>query len=124
MTDHSVKLLLVEDEAMLRLIAVEMLQEAGFAVHEAADGVEALEQLGAHPDVALLLTDVQMPRMGGYELVDKALALRPDLKILLMTGYTQTAPTEDLLKRGVQILYKPFNLELLCSMARRMSAAS
>ena len=124
MTDQSVELLLVEDEAMLRLIAVEMLQEAGFAVHEAADGVEALEQLGAHPDVALLLTDVQMPRMGGYELVDKALALRPDLKILLMTGYTQTAPTEDLLKRGVQILYKPFNLELLCSMARRMSAAS
>jgi CheY-like chemotaxis protein len=124
MTEQAVQLLLVEDEAMLRLIAVEMLQEAGFAVHEAADGVEALERLDAHPGIALLLTDVQMPRMGGYELVEKALALRPDLRVLLMTGYTQTAPAEDLLKRGVQILYKPFNLELLCSMATRMASAS
>jgi CheY-like chemotaxis protein len=124
MSEQAVPLLLVEDEAMLRLIAVEMLQEAGFAVHEAADGMEALEQLEAHPEIALLLTDVQMPRMGGFELVEKALALRPDLKILLMTGYTQTAPAEHLLKQGVQILYKPFNLELLCSMARRMAGAS
>ncbi|HEY5347363.1 MAG TPA: response regulator [Rhizomicrobium sp.] len=118
------ELLLVEDEAMLRLIAAEMLQEAGFVVHEAANGVEALEQLEAHPETALLVTDVQMPRMGGYELVDTVLPLRPDLKILLMTGYTQNAPGEHLVKRGVQILYKPFNLELLCSTAKRMTAAS
>lgn len=124
MSEQAVPLLLVEDEAMLRLIAVEMLQEAGFTVHEAADGVEALEQLEAHPEIALLLTDVQMPRMGGFELVEKALALRPDLKILLMTGYTQTAPAEHFIARGVQILYKPFNLELLCSVAGRMVAAS
>ena len=124
MTEKTPQLLLVEDEAMLRIIAAEMLQESGFTVHEAANGVEALEQLEAHPDVALLITDVQMPRMNGYELVEAVLPLRPDLKILLMTGYTQTAPAEHFIARGVQILYKPFNLELLCSVAGRMVAAS
>ena len=85
-------LLLAEDEAMLRVIAVEMLEDAGFEVFEAADGVEALELLKAHPEISLLVSDIKMPRMDGYALAEAGLALRPELKILLMTGYAQEPP--------------------------------
>ncbi len=54
-------ILIAEDEAMLRLIAVELLQDSGFQVFEAGDGVEALELLKANPQIALLVSDVKMP---------------------------------------------------------------
>jgi CheY-like chemotaxis protein len=107
---------------MLRVIAVEMLEEAGFQVFEAGDGVEALELLKLHPQIALLVSDIKMPRMNGYALVEAGLALRPDLKILLMTGYAQDPPPQLLKAREIQILHKPFNLERLCTLAAEMTA--
>jgi CheY-like chemotaxis protein len=114
-------ILIAEDEAMLRLIAVELLQDAGFQVFEAGDGVEALELLKANPQIALLVSDVKMPRMDGYALVEAGLALRPDLKVLMMTGYAQTPP-QMLRARDIQVLHKPFNLERLCALAAEMTA--
>lgn len=114
-------ILIAEDEAMLRVIAVELLQDAGFEVFEAADGVEALELLQANPRIALLVSDVKMPRMDGYALVEAGLALRPDLKVLLMTGYAQNPPPQ-LKARDIPILRKPFNLERLCALAVEMTA--
>jgi CheY-like chemotaxis protein len=114
-------LVLAEDEAMLRLLAVEMLEEAGFDVFEAADGVEGLELLKAHPEVSLLVSDIKMPRMDGYALAEAGLALRPDLKILLMTGYAQEPPPALLKQADVQILHKPFNLERLCALAAELT---
>lgn len=111
--------LLAEDEAMLRLLAVEMLQEAGFEVFEAADGMEGLELLKAHPEVSLLVSDIKMPRMDGYALAEAGLALKPGLKVLLMTGYAQEPPPA--LLRHVQILHKPFNLERLCALAAELT---
>ena len=119
MTDRPV-LLLVEDEAMLRLLATEMLEEAGFQVFEAADGVEGLELLKNHPEISLLVSDIKMPRMDGYALAEAGMALKPGLKILLMTGYAQSPPPALLKQADVQILHKPFNLELLCSLAAEM----
>jgi CheY-like chemotaxis protein len=113
-------LLLAEDEAMLRLLAMEMLEEAGFQVFEAADGVEGLELLKSHPEIALLVSDIKMPRMDGYALAEAGLALKPDLKILLMTGYAQAPPPALLKQAEVQILRKPFNLERLCAMAAEL----
>jgi len=115
-------ILVAEDEVMLRVIAVEMLEEAGFQVFEAGDGVEALELLKLHPQIALLVSDIKMPRMNGYALVEAGLALRPDLKILLMTGYAQDPPPQLLKAREIQILHKPFNLERLCTLAAEMTA--
>jgi CheY-like chemotaxis protein len=115
-------ILVAEDEAMLRVIAVEMLQDAGFEVFEAGDGVEALDLLKAHPQIALLVSDIKMPRMDGYALVEAGLALRPDLKVLLMTGYAQEPPPHVLKAREIQILHKPFNLERLCALAAQMTA--
>jgi CheY-like chemotaxis protein len=113
-------LLLAEDEAMLRLLAMEMLEEAGFQVFEAADGVEGLELLKSHPEIALLVSDIKMPRMDGYALAEAGLALKPDLKILLMTGYAQAPPPALLKQAEVQILRKPFNLERLCALAAEL----
>jgi len=115
-------ILVAEDEAMLRVIAVEMLEEAGFHVFEAGDGAEALDLLKAHPQIALLVSDIKMPRMDGYALVEAGLELRPDLKVLLMTGYTQTPPPAVVKARDIQILHKPFNLERLCALAAQMTA--
>jgi CheY-like chemotaxis protein len=114
-------ILIAEDEAMLRLIAVELLQDAGFQVFEAGDGVEALELLKANPQIALLVSDVKMPRMDGYSLVEAGLALRPDLKVLMMTGYAQNPP-QALKALDIQVLRKPFNLERLCVLAAEMTA--
>jgi CheY-like chemotaxis protein len=120
MTDRPV-LLLAEDEAMLRLLATEMLGEAGFQVLEAADGVEGLELLKSHPEISLLVSDIKMPRMDGYALAEAGLALKPDLKILLMTGYAQSPPPALLKQADVQILHKPFNLERLCALAAELT---
>jgi len=116
-------ILVAEDEAMLRLIAVEMLQDAGFEVHEAADGAEALDLLKANPGIELLVSDIKMPRMDGYALVEAGLAFRPQLKVLLMTGYSQEPPAFIQNIQDIQILRKPFNLERLCALASEMTAA-
>jgi DNA-binding NtrC family response regulator len=116
-------ILVAEDEAMLRLITVEVLQDAGFEVFEAADGAEALDLLKANPAIALLVSDVKMPRMDGYALVEAGLAFRPELKVLLMTGYSQAPPPAIQNIRNLQILRKPFNLERLCTLAAEMTAA-
>jgi CheY-like chemotaxis protein len=115
-------ILVAEDEAMLRVIAVEMLEDAGFKVFQAGDGVEALELLKSNPQIALLVSDVKMPRMDGYALVEAGLAFKPELKVLLMTGYAQDPPPSVLKAREIQILHKPFNLEKLCTIAAEMIA--
>jgi two-component system cell cycle sensor histidine kinase/response regulator CckA len=116
------QILVAEDEAMLRVLAVEMLEDAGFQVFEAGDGVEALALLRANPAISLLVSDIKMPRMDGYALVEAGLEVKPDLKILLMTGYAQEPPPQVLRARKIQILHKPFNLELLCSIATQLAA--
>jgi two-component system cell cycle sensor histidine kinase/response regulator CckA len=122
MQGGAVPILLAEDEAMLRTIAVEMLEEAGFQVFEAADGVEALDLLKANPDINLLVSDVKMPRMDGYALAEAGYALRPGLKVVLMTGYAQEPPAQLMKGRNIQILHKPFNLERLCALAAELVA--
>ena len=122
MSDTKTPILVAEDEAMLRVLAVEMLEDAGFKVFEAGDGVEALELLKANPQIALLVSDIKMPRMDGYALVTAGLEFKPELKVLLMTGYAQDPPPQFLKAREIQILHKPFNREKLCSIAVEMTA--
>jgi CheY-like chemotaxis protein len=114
--------LVAEDEALLRMVAVEFLEDAGCTVLEAADGEQALESLKQNPGVKLLVSDIRMPRINGYQLVEQGLALRPDLKVLLMTGYTQDPVPENLTSRGVAIIYKPFDEGRFVAMAKGMLA--
>ena len=112
------QILVAEDEAMLRAIAVEMLEDAGFSVFQAGDGEEALALLKSNPGIEILVSDIKMPRMDGYALAEAGLSLRPELKILLMTGYAQDPPKT--LPRTIPTLHKPFDLDRLCELAGEM----
>src|SRR5215469_5181886 len=120
MSEARTPILLAEDETMLRVMATEMLEDAGFKVFEAVDGAEALELLKANPEIALLVSDIKMPRMDGYALAEAGLLFKPGLKVLLMTGYSHEPPPR--LLKAVQILHKPFDLERLCALAAQMTA--
>jgi CheY-like chemotaxis protein len=115
-------LLLVEDEATVRQLARKVLVRNGYTVLEAGDGVEALEVFRAHAaQIALVVTDIIMPSMGGPELVRRLRALRPDLRVLLMSGYTDDAT----LRRGFSrqdeaFLEKPFTPAALAQRVRSL----
>jgi DNA-binding NtrC family response regulator len=111
------QILIAEDEVMLRVAAAEMLEGAGFEVFQAGDGEEALALLKLHPSIALLISDIRMPRMDGYSLVKAGMDLKPGLRFLLMTGYAQDPPADLVRERHIEILRKPFNLNRLCQMA-------
>lgn len=84
-------LLLVEDSPMVLELEEILLSELGYTVLTAVDGVEALAAFRAHPDIALVLTDAILPRMGAADLIPALRALNPDIKVLVATGY---APDE------------------------------
>lgn len=96
-------ILVVEDEALVRMLAVETLREFGHEVYMADNGETALEVLEAHPEVALLLTDVAMPKMDGHELAEKARQMRPNLRVLFATGYDGSGVSGDM-----TVLHKPY----------------
>jgi len=75
----------------VRAFVSSALRDLGHRTREAANGAAALEALAAHPEVELLLTDVVMPDMNGRQLCEKATKMRPDLRVLFMTGYTRNA---------------------------------
>lgn len=107
------RVLLVEDETVLRELATENLQEAGYEVIAAADGAGALEALRSNEEIDVLLSDIRLPGMNGYQLAEAGRALRPDMKIILMTGYAP-GPMPDGLRNAVhRVLQKPFELDAL-----------
>jgi two-component system, cell cycle sensor histidine kinase and response regulator CckA len=115
-------ILLVEDEQALRAFSRTVLEKNGYAVIEAANGEEALAVVtepGA--EIHLLLTDVVMPRMGGPELAKRALAIRPSLKVLCMSGYANDSPLlPGLQEAGIRLLQKPFDAGELLSEIRKV----
>lgn len=117
------QVLVAEDEAMLRAIAVEMLEDAGYSVFQAGDGQEALALLQKNPGIAVLVSDIKMPRMDGYALARAGLALKPGLKILMMTGYAEDPPPGLVRDHQIEILHKPFNLDRLCELAEALTNA-
>jgi signal transduction histidine kinase len=112
--------LIVEDEYLVRMLAAETIREEGYDVIEEGDGIAALHVVEADTDIDLLITDVKLPGMGGYELAEKALALRPRLKVMVVTGYTQDPLPLSLEKAGVEVLHKPYDLETLASATHRL----
>jgi PAS domain S-box-containing protein len=105
-------ILLAEDEANLRYLARQFLEKQGYKVIEAADGAAAMQIAVAHEGVIhLLLTDVIMPGMNGRELAQRISEIRPQTKILYMSGYTENVIGHNgTLDAGVQLLQKPFTL--------------
>jgi CheY-like chemotaxis protein len=102
--------LVVDDEVDLIDVALAYIEDMGLTAYQAIDGVSALEMIAQHREIDLMVTDIVMPGgMNGIELVQKALALRPDLKIIYSSGF----PTEALAEKrmpliGGPLLHKPY----------------
>ena len=114
-------ILIADDEAMFRDAVVLSLQASGFKVFAAADGQEALAILKGNREIALLVSDIRMPGMDGYALTEAGLELRPDLKVILMTGYAADPP-KLVLDRQIGTFRKPFDTDLLCRRAAELIA--
>src|SRR5579859_288616 len=119
-------ILLVEDEANLRYLARQYLEKQGYKVIEAADGAVAMQIAVAHDaTIHLLLTDVIMPGMNGRELAQRISEIRPSIKILYMSGYTENVIGHNgTLDEGVRLLQKPFNLRDLKTKVREVLDAT
>jgi CheY-like chemotaxis protein len=83
--------LVVEDEALVRMLVVQTLQEAGYQVVETCDAPEALARLDSLPRLDLLVTDVGLPGMNGRQLAELVRQARPGTPVLFMTGYAHNA---------------------------------
>ncbi len=116
-------ILIAEDEPMLRLVAVETLRDAGYDVLEASDGAAGLDILKSDQHVDLLVSDIKMPRLNGYQLVEAGLKLRPGLRALLMTGYSQEPMPEAISRAGIRVLYKPFDFDELTRLVGNLLGA-
>jgi PAS domain S-box-containing protein len=114
-------LLLVEDQADLRLLLRRILQTQGYTVLEAASGEEAIALATDRHDIDLLITDIIMPGMRGWELSQKLSVLHPKLKVLYISGHTDTdLISEGALLDGGIFLEKPFKPEVLLSKVREI----
>ena len=112
-------ILVVEDEPRMLEMTSQALRELGYTVLHASSAHAALRILNDHPVIGLLLTDVVMPDMNGRQLADRAVLLRPGLRVLFASGYTQNAVVHNgVLDPGVNFLAKPFTLDQL---ARKVS---
>src|SRR4029077_14963045 len=115
-------ILLVEDEPNLRRLARQALESQGYSVLDAADGASAIQVSNSHQGpIHLLLTDVIMPGMNGRELALRISSLRPEARVLYMSGYTENAIGHNgTLDEGITLLQKPFTLPALKAKVREV----
>jgi CheY-like chemotaxis protein len=99
------KVLAVDDDSLILMNTAALLEDLGHVVLEATSGAEALELIRDHGDINLLITDQAMPNMTGTQLVQQVAGLRPDLPIILATGYGEVPPG---FETSVIKLGKPF----------------
>ena len=114
-------ILLVEDEDAVRALAREVLRRHGYVVLEARHGADALGVAERHPDdIHLLVSDVVMPQMSGRELAERLGSVRPTMKALFMSGYSDHALLPEDLTPGAEFLQKPFTPEVFARRVRRL----
>jgi PAS domain S-box-containing protein len=115
--------LVVEDEPVVRGLIVEVLSDLGYHALEAADGPSGLEILQSRRHIDLLITDVGLPGLNGRQIADAGRVLRPDLKVLFMTGYAENAAlASGFLEHGMAMITKPFAMEALATRIREIIA--
>ena len=117
--------LVVEDDDLVRRLGASALRDSGYRVIEAATGVEGLRLVQAHPEVALLFTDVVLKgQMNGRELARRAGLLRPTLPVLFTTGYTAATDGDDAALDGIHLIGKPFTTAALAARVAELLAAA
>lgn len=111
-------ILVVEDEALLRLVIADELRDAGFAVVEANDGGEAIDVLTKQLPVDLLFTDIRMPGdLSGWDLAEQARDLRPNIPVIYATGFSDDAPR---LVPGARLFKKPYRASTIIDAAHEL----
>ncbi len=118
--------LILDDEITVRMLLTDVLTDAGYSVLEAANGAEALEILQSHAALDLMITDVGLPgALNGRQVATRARAHRPQLKILFITGYAETAAfSHEHLQSGMHVLTKPFTIDRFAGRIRQILAES
>lgn len=118
-------ILVVDDEPAVRLLITEVLGEAGYALVTADSAEDALTILRSRHALDLLVTDVGLPGMNGRQLAEMARSLRPDLPVLFVTGYAETATVRgEFLGDGMDMVAKPFGINALSEKVRDMLAGA
>ena len=114
--------MLVEDAPPLRELTRQFLETYGYKVLEAPDAFQALEIAERHKqEVRLLITDVVMPGMGGRALADRLISIRPGIRVLYISGYTDDANIDQgVLQSVVGFLPKPYTRDALASKVREL----
>jgi len=115
------RILFVDDEAPIMLVGRLMLEELGYRVEGGTDALEMLERFKATPDAFdLVITDLTMPGITGVELARRLLQIRPDVRILLTTGYNATLTLERVQQLGIhELIMKPLSMHSLATALRR-----
>jgi CheY-like chemotaxis protein len=115
-------ILVVEDEEVVRKLTVRILQEQGYRVLEGGQGIDAFPIADEHEgQIHLLLTDVVMPKMSGKELAGRIASLRPGIKVLYMSGYTDNAIAHHgIFDKGINFIQKPFTVDGLVRKVREV----
>ncbi|MFQ6113749.1 MAG: ATP-binding protein, partial [bacterium] len=115
-------ILVVDDEKQVTAMVRDMLEALGYDITAQTSGVEALEQFRAQPDkFDLVITDQTMPEMTGIELAEQVVHLRPDIPVILVTGFSKMVTEEKIKNRGIrEYLKKPIDLNDLESVVRRV----
>jgi CheY-like chemotaxis protein len=116
-------ILVVDDEALIRALAVETLRDAGYTVLEAATGNDAVVIFEQHPEIDVVFTDIVMPGIDGFMLADMAKVIRPAVRILYATGFAQRTRDHLGVVHG-RILRKPYHqAELADAIAATLAAS-
>jgi two-component system, cell cycle sensor histidine kinase and response regulator CckA len=105
---NPITILVVEDEAPVRMLMKHILEQAGYDVSLASDGLEGLQWIANHPRIDLVVTDLSMPGMNGVDFARHASSSRPELKFLFVSGVFGDFPDRD---QSVPCLVKPFTVE-------------
>jgi signal transduction histidine kinase/CheY-like chemotaxis protein len=121
-SQHSETILVIDDEPTVRMLVTELLQDFGYTTIEAVDGKGGLQIIQSPVPIDLLITDVGLPGgMNGRQIADAARKMRPDLKVLFITGYAETATVRDgHLEPGMGVMAKPFAIDALAARVREM----
>lgn len=116
-------ILVVDDEPEIRKLVSAMLTRSGYRVVSADTGENAIRLFRNNPDTELLLTDVVAPGMSGPMIADQIAALKPDIKVLFMSGYDGTQVVRRyVVEKGYSLLTKPFTMEQLRSKVQAVLA--
>jgi CheY-like chemotaxis protein len=116
-TTQGETVLVVDDEPIVRMLVIDVLQELGYTAIEAGDGHAGLKVLRSAMRIDLLITDIGLPGgLNGRQVADAARKLRPELKVLFITGYAENAVlSHGHIDAGMHVLTKPFSMEVLAN---------